>query len=537
MVPSIPRSKDEFLFPWGRFSRDPFVPTFSDPLAGPEKSFEGTHLFNLLTKKYDRLPTRLLAQNFTSDIERAIPPHPAALRQAEIFRKNGENHFETGEFKKALACYRAAHRLVPQDKGILHGLARSEAKAKNWVPARDYYDRLIALSPGHWIARAERFAVNSRIAENRAARGMPPIELSDAEILEGNLDKAARIAVSLSRQLEDVKLSETYLAEWRNTPQGVNLLKGSFLVPFYFLTWAQLPFPDRADRQFVPDRLRMLATEHFAVWLRFAKADPDPAIRGFVPLLEAYHALFEEREADAKRYFTQVQEEGFRALGDGDAALGRKQFYKRLEEVERLIKIGKPDQAWNLFQEQIPLGLADAYRYLKPYDGAKTRLIGLLAIGAWEEDIRARYQTLAEAAGASDERSDPSLRRLEEEEISLVHAVRDRLAWGISDNIESALLHVQASEQGKLKELAATALWQINSETSPGLLPLSQIFSLASTPWMDPKTADLWLYAADTAEDLPSRKNLQILLYSAVQAFSPNQAQRNQAEAALGVAL
>lgn len=506
------------------------MPTFSDPPAGPEKSFEGTHLFNLLTKKYDHLPTRLLTQNFAPDIEGAIPPHPAALRQAEIFRKNGKNHFETGEFKKALACYRAAHRLLPQDKGILHGFARLEAKAKNWVPARDYYDKLIALSPGHWIARAERFAVNSRIAENRAVRGMPPIELSDAEILEGNLDRAARIAVSLPRHLEDVKLLETYLAEWRNFPLGdkIDLLKGSFLVPFDFLTRAQLPFPGPADPQFVPDRLRILATEHFAVWLRFAKADSDPAIRGFVPLLEAYHALCEGREADAKKYFTQVREEGFRTLGDGDVALGRKQFYKRLEEVERLIKFGKPDQARNLFQEQIPLGLADAYRYLKPYDGAKTRLIGLLAIGAWEEDIRARYQTLAEAAGAPDERSDPSLRRLEEGEISLVHAVRDRLAWGTSDNIESALLHVQASERGELKELAATALWQINSETSPGL-PLSKIFSLASTPWMDPNAADLWLFAADTAEDLSSRKKLQILLYSAVHAFSPNRTQRNRA--------
>lgn len=576
MTPVLPKTSGKPApIPAEIVHRDGGAPVFSESKEGPRKSFQGTNLLQLLLKNSERSPTHILTH--PSGAEDGGEPIPRTSGKAEIFRKNGAAYLQKGDFERALASYRAAYAHAPRDEATLLGLARSEGKAGNPLQALEYYNRLIAGNPVLWVARNERFKLRASLSFyynyfnthsreeyegliSKAGKEGKIIdrylkverkrfgelfwdlrERSPQEKLENELDGAAQLALGLDHYLkiESPYIRDTYQRhhEWPRETK-IAFIKGNLISSFELLALGNLSTERLADNNFISDRLRRCATETLSQTVQFAKEDSDLAVQGMVPLLEAYHALSEGRGEDARKFFSQVQEGGLISLGldgnaMGDIAFGESRLLIKLSVVESLLKNGKDWEARKIFEDEIPLGLADAYRYLSPYRDAKTRAIGLLATVAWEEEILGRYRDLSlESAFISGELG-PFLSQLAEDEVALVHAVRTRLAGASSPDIRSALEDVKASESGELKNFAAKVLEQVTTKSNSGNSPLVQIFSLASHPWMEPWSAKTWLYFADQAEFFHHQPHFRRLIYSAVNAFALEESERERAGAGL----
>lgn len=542
----------------------PVPPIVQDPKAagagGAEgakpKPFEGSHLLNGILKKSGRVPTHPLTAKPPQGETPAKEVTPADAKKANSFRLKGEEYFKKENFKKALAYYEMAHKANPGDAQILLSLAKAEHATGNLLQAHDHYNELLAADPSLLDVRALRSDANQAILMQmrRMAPKIKPEQqaefLKTGQILtlEMAVDRAALLAHNADKELEGLKVMEQNLAKLHDRPKAEKEKACQALLAMAMdtLDLAQLPAQDPKDAELIPEKLGLLTKEIFGALARFAKADKDPALQRLAPLFEGYQALCEGKTDEAMKAFEAVREEGLKTLGDGDAEKGEKVLQERMEKAAKALAANDPAGAEKIYQEEIPPGLADAYIYLKQFDAQKTRMVSLVAIAAWEEDVDARHAAGAKEANGfwsmfgefSDvvqgkQTDQDKLAIAARKELNLVHAVRDRLALGKANTLEEALKDVEATEKGELKDQATALLAQVAKGEDPGILPLSKVVEFTKQPKMSSEAAGTLMSYADSMGTFGGRPKMRTLLYAAVQIFSNDKAHQDKAAEAL----
>ncbi len=542
----------------------PVPPIHEDPKAagagGAEgvkpKPFEGSHLLNGILKKSGRVPTHPLTAKPPQGEAPAKEVTPADAKKANSFRLKGDEYFKKENFKKALAYYEMARKANPGDTQILLSLAKAEHATGNLLQAHDHYNELLASDPSLLIVRALRSDANQAILMQmqRMASKIKPEQqaefLKTGQILtlEMAVDRAALLAHNADKELEGLKAMEQNLAKLHDKPKAdkEKACQALLAMAMDTLDLAQLPAQDPKDAELIPEKLGLLTKEIFGALARFAKADKDPALQRLAPLFEGYQALCEGKTDEAMKAFETVREEGLKTLGDGDAEKGEKVLQERMEKAAKALAADDPAGAEKIYQEEIPPGLADAYIYLKQFDAQKTRLVSLVAIAAWEEDVNARHASAAKKANGfwsmfgefSDvvqgkQTEQDKLAIAARKELNLVHAVRNRLAVGKCSTLEEALKDVEATEKGELKDQASSLLAQVAKGEDPGILPLSKIVEFTKKPKMSSEAAGVLMSYADSMGTFGGRPKMRTLLYAAVQSFSKDKEHQDKAAEAL----
>lgn len=524
---------------------NPLPPGSSNPEGSKVKPFEGSHLLNGILKKSGRVPTHpLIAKPPQGEPPSRTEVSPSEAKKAESFRRKGDEYFKKENFKKALGYYTKAHKTNPTDARILLSLAKAEHATGDLFKAHDHYNDLLALDPSLLVARALRSDANQtilmhmqRIAPKITAEQKDDfIKTGQALTLEMSMDRAALLAHNIDKELEGLKAMEENLAKLHDKPKAEKekAYQALLAMAMQSMDLAELPALDPKDEKIIPENLGKLTKEILAVLSRFAKADKENSLQRLAPLFEAYVALSEGRTDDAIASFEAVREDGLKLLGEGDRVKGE----NLLKE-----KLAKTDEA---YREDIPPGLADAYFYLKRIENEKTRQVGLTATGAWEEEINDRYAAKAKEAngfwGQFGQFTDlvrgkmTTHDRLAKEaykELSVVRAVRDRLASGKAFTLEEALKDIEAKETGDLKAQASIVLGQAARGENSGYLPLSQILQWTRSPKMEPDAAKALLNSVQASASPGAHPQWRRLVYSSVETLCRDKEQKDKAVDAL----
>ncbi|MFO1464166.1 MAG: tetratricopeptide repeat protein [bacterium] len=536
---------------------DPQAPGKSGPEASPKMPFQGSHVLEGILKKTGRVPTHpLTAQPPQPEGPSSKEVTPDQAKKAESFRRKGDEYFKKENFKKALGYYQKAHQTNPGDVRILLSLAKAEHATGDLFQAHDHYNELLLLDPSLLQVRALRTDANlsvlaqmkqimPRVPKEKQAEFVKTVQILQLEL---GLDRAALLAHNADKEIEGLKAAEQGLAKLHGKSKAEKEKACQQLLGMAMetLDLAQLPPLDPKDAKLIPEKLGMLAKEVFGVLARFAKADNDPALQRLAPLFEAYQALTDGRTEDAVKAFETVREQGLKLLGDGDAAKGEKALLEKLEKAGKSIAAKDGASAEKIFQEEIPPGLADAYGFLKQYEGEKTRMASLVATNAWEEEISSRYTASAKDANGfwgqfgqawdianSQDTSLDKLAKEERKELDLLAAVRSRLALGKSVNIEGALKDIVATESGDLKDRAAAFLAKLASGSDTGSLPVLKLIRLSGQAKLDTGTADTLLSSADLIGTFGACPKTRSAIYGTVSILSGDPGRRATAEAAL----
>lgn len=546
MTPPIPSSGSAAVaYPP---SEDPQGTGAAGPQGSQPKPFEGSQVLNGILKKTGRVPTHPLT---------AQPPKPKAevtaadAKKAEDFRKKGDEYIGKKNLKKALGYYQNAHKANPNDPKILLSLAKAEHLSGDLLRAHDHYNELLASDPGLLEVRALRGdAVQGILAHMQKIAPKIPKEKQQEFLLTGqmltlelSMDRAALLAHGVDKEIEGLKQAEKELEKLhgKSKAEKEQICQRLLAMAMDAINLAQLPAANPKDAELIPEKLNLLTREIFAILARFAHADSDPALKRLAPLFLAYQRLGEGKTEDAIQAFEIVREEGFKSLGGGDAAKGEGILKDKLDKAAKAFA-AKDGPAVEKIMSEIPPGLADAHAYLKTFESEKTRMMSLVAVAAWEEDVDAFYQKKARDADGfwdqpgvfwdtvwGNQSSQDKIAKEHRRDMNLVHAVRMRLATGKAATLEAALKNVEATETGELKGQATVALAKAAKGEDQGVLPLSKVLSFTAKPKMDKGSAEALMSTADLAGTFGGRPKLRTLMYYAVYSSSPDPVQKAKA--------
>jgi len=307
----------------------------------------------------------------------------------------------------------------------------------------------------------------------------------------------------------------------------------------------QAPIQDPEKREEVTKELDRIGKEVLGGLVKFVDADSEPRLKELKPLLEGYAAAADGRQDDALKSFLAVRDAGFKSLGGGDAVKGEKIFRKKIYQAKKFLAENKPEEVEKLGLNDLPVGLMSACDFLKPYDDEKSRKVSMAILDAWEENLNTQNSDVSLSSGDFSKKFQMELAAGKDipsavadilknipGELALIEVIRKRLTDGKAGSIKEALQDIIVNESGDLKD-QAMAVQKRDVDTEDSSLLGVLIRGSDRVDAIHSSVASGILAQATQANIVTGCPKMAKVFYTIVSLRSEDQAQRDQAEAAL----